>query len=318
MNRDGLTSRVTKGGIPVLRVHYSADSHKDPETPEGALWVRRAAQGYPLGTQDPAWLKEMEIQYGAMGGQALFSLWGLYKPYVVIPPFDIASAPHVKFIGTYDHGWVHNSAYLVHAILPNGMKYTVWECCAPKVPVKAMAEIIKGHMVKLTTDGRVFQGNPYAGKEVLRIADPQIWAKTGHLSDQPFNSLGDMFREKYGIPFVPGKKGGELTIAEWLIGDLWADMEHPKYQIFDTCKQLLWELPRLRYRTITAVQARTKNQPEQLVDKDNDAWDALCQFLHRFPSTVAPKPARSLAGTFAYWQKLAKDRKPLPNSYARL
>lgn len=311
-SRDGLTSRITTGGIPVLRVHYSADPHKD-ET-----WVQRAAQGYPQGTADPAWQKEMEIQYAAMGGQALFALWNFYKDFVIVQPFDIASQPHVRFYGTYDHGWVHKSAYLVHAVLPDGRKFTVWECVADKLPVRAMAEIIKGHDVRLVTDGRVFKGNPYAGREIMKVADPQIFAKTGHLSDQPFQSIGEMFRQKYNVAFIPGKKGGELTVAEWLIGDLWNDPERPKYQIFSSCTQLLWELPRLRYKQISAVQARTKNSPDQLIDKDNDAWDSLGQFLRLFPGVTAPRPATSLHGTFAWAQKLLKERQPLRNSYVRL
>jgi hypothetical protein len=270
-----------------------------------------------MGQADPAWLKEMEIQYGAMGGQVLFALWELYKQHVVIPAFDVNHYPHVRLYGTYDHGWRHKMAYQVHAVVPDGRKFTIWEFAADKVPVRAIAEVIKGHDVRLTTDGRTFQGNPYAGREVVKWADPSIFAKTGALSDQPFHSIGDMFREKYGVAFLPGKKGGELTVAEWLIGDLWNDPERPKYQIFECCKQLIWELPRLKYKQISAVQARVKDQPEQLVDKDNDAWDALCYFLRQFPSVTAPTPPRNLHGTFAWAQKRLQ-RKPLKNSYARL
>lgn len=318
MAHDGLTARITKSGLPVLRVHYSADWRKDPHTAEGQRWLVDASQGYPQGLQDPAWRKEMEIEYGALAGQALFGLWDYYKPLVVVPPFEIAREPSVKFYGSYDHGWVHKSVYQVHAVLPTGHKYTVWEFAASLVPVRAIAEIIKGRDVKLVQDGRVFAGNPYAGKEIVKVADPQIFARTGRQTDEPFDSVGDLFRDKYGVSFQKGHKGGELTVAEWLIGDLWLDPGEPRYQIFETCQQLLFELPKLRYKQMSAVQSRTKDAKEQLVDKDNDSWDALCQFLRLFPSTVAPKPAKSIYGTFAWWQKTVKNTKPLANTYSRV
>lgn len=317
MARDGLTARLTRSGLPILRVHYTADANKDPRTVEGMRWFVEASTGYPQGAQDPGWLKEMEIVYGAMGGTALFRLWDQYLPHVVIPPFAIEQTPHVKFYGSYDHGHIHNSAYQVHAVLPDGRKFTVWEFAAAQVPVRAIAEIIKGHDVFLPHDGRTFMGNPYAGKEVVRIADPHIFERRGRVSDEPFDSIGDLFRDKYGVHFQKGHNGGELMVASWLVGDLWQDMSAPKYQIFNTCRQLIYELPRLRYKQISAAVARQRAASEQLVDKENDSWDAMCQFLRMFPSTVAPKPARSMYGTFAYFQKQVKGRKPLANAYSR-
>ena len=317
MAKDGLTSRLTSAGLPVLRVHYTADIFKDPRTPAGAEWFASAIQGYPQGAQDPRWQKEMEIAYGALGGQLLFSLWEQYKPTVVIPPFDIGAHPHAKFYGTYDHGHIHKASYQVHAVLPTGHKYTVWECAGSQIPPRAMADVIKGHPVKLQRDGRTFEGNPFAGREVVRVCDPHLFERRGRMGDDPFDSVGDLFRDKYGVSFQKGHNGGELTVASWLIGDMWADPEAPRYQIFNTCTQLLYELPRLRYKQISSVMAKTKNQPEQLVDKDNDSWDSLCQFLRLFPSTVAPKPPRSLLGTFA-WHQARLKRQPLANTYHRV
>jgi hypothetical protein len=318
MAQDGLTARLTKSGIPVLTVHYSADEYKDPRTPAGKQWVEEVSQGYPLGMQDPGWQKEMEIQYGAMGGQLLFQLWEHYKPFVSIPPFAIAQEPGVKFYGTYDHGNKHKAAYLVHAVLPDGRKFTVWEFAESNVSVPAMAEIIKGHDVTLSYDGRTFKGNPYAGKELLKVCDPHLFEKRGRWSNDPFESTGDLFRDKYGVSFQKGHTGGQLMVASWLIGDLWAHPEQPKYQIFNTCRQLLYELPRLRYQQITSAQAKTKNAPEKLVDKDDDAFDSMCQFLRLFPSTVARKTPKSIVGTFAWHAAKLKTRSPLQNVYVRL
>ena len=317
MRNSGLTSRLTSGGLPVLRCHYSADASKDPDTPEGAAWVKRAASSYALGTRDPAWLQEYEIVYGALGGTLLFRLWDAYKPYILISPRPLQHLPYAKLYGTYDHGWIHPAAYHVHAVLPDGRKFTIWEFAASQVPMRAIAEIIKGQGVILKSDGRRFDGNPYAGKEVVRIADPAIFERRGVTGDDPHASVGDIYRQKYGVAMERGTRGGDLTVASYLIGDLWLDPEQPKYQIFSTCPHLIWELPRLRHRQISSSVGKTKATPEDLVDKDNDAWDSLKQFLRRFPSTVAPTPPRQMAGTFAHAQKMLHARKPLANRYAR-
>ena len=181
MAHDGLTARLTTAGLPVLRVHYSSDALKDPRTEEGARWYAAAIQGYPQGAQDPRFRKEMEIEYGALGGQLLFALWEQYKALVVIPPFDIGAHPHAKFYGSYDHGHIHKAVYQVHAVLPTGHKYTVWECAGARIPPRAMADVIKGTTVKLQSDGRTLAGNPYAGREVVRVCDPHLFERRGRM-----------------------------------------------------------------------------------------------------------------------------------------
>jgi hypothetical protein len=44
---------------------------KDPETPEGKLWLVEAKKGM----SDARWKKEFEIDYGALGGQLVFPEW---------------------------------------------------------------------------------------------------------------------------------------------------------------------------------------------------------------------------------------------------
>lgn len=318
MGQDGLRSRLTSTGLPVLRVHYSADARKDPRTTAGLAWLEQAQQGYPLGLRDPGWRKEMEIEYGALGGQILFALWESYKPFVVIPPItSLDQLPFAKLYGSYDHGWIHPSVYHVHAVCPGGRKVTLWEFAGSQVPLRAIADIIKGRDVKLHSDGRYFAGNPYAGKEIVRVADPSIFERRGKMNDvDPHASVGDVLRDKYQVTMQKGKKGGDLTVASWLIGDLWLDPEAPTYQIVSTCTQLLYELPRLRHKQLSPHLALRSAAPEQIIDKDNDAWDSMKLFLRLFPSTVAPRPPKSIAGTFAHAQALAR-RRPLRGTYQR-
>ena len=104
----GLAERLTAGGIPVLRLHYSSDPKKCPGTKDGDAWLVHATQGYPGGVKSPRWKKEMEIDYGALGGTRLFPEWELWSTnsHIIIPPF---TATGYRIYGSYDHGWRHPS-----------------------------------------------------------------------------------------------------------------------------------------------------------------------------------------------------------------
>ena len=63
------------------------------------------------------------------------------------------------------------------------------------------------------------------------------------------------------------------------------------------------------------MQSRVKNAPEELVDKDNHAFDALKYFLKRFPvGTPIPKAEKKEAN-FEFWRDMNKRRVKL--SYVR-
>lgn len=320
MARDGLTVRETGGGLVVMRLHYSADAAKDPTTVEGQRWLQQQSQGYPLGVVDPSWLKEMELAYSALGGTMLFPLWGKWRDSarVVIDPME-ARLDGARFYGSYDYGWRTPSAYYVHAVRPDGHKYTLWEFYDAEVPVATIAAVIQGKDQQLA-DGRFFPGNPYAGKEALKIADARIFAEDQR-GDEDQSSIAKLFR-RYGVSFVPGKKGGDIAIANWLVGELWADPQAPQYQICTSCPRLLGELPRLRRKQLSSIVAKTRNQPEAIVDKDNHAWDCIKVFLHQFPVGVAARQApQGQPGTFAWWQGQTRGRRrgrsALASSYTR-
>jgi len=301
---DGLSERIVKGNIGVLRLHYSADPDKRPGTEKGDQWLESQLSGYPGGLKSPRWRKEMEIEYGAMGGSKLIPDWQEWKQHIVVKSFD---ATGLKLYGSYDHGWRSPSAYLVHAIGFDGHKATIWEFYDDHVPVAFIKQIINGKSVRLP-DGRFFYGNPYAGKEVIKIADPQIWAEDQIMSDNTMKSIAALFAAKEedgspGVHFVPGNHGGDTTVAEWLLGYYWADFRQPRYVITADCPKLIWELERLRHKEFSAKVALNREQPETVVDKDNHAWDSLKMFFLKFP----PKPYKSeparKPGTFNWWKE---------------
>ena len=293
----GLKWRITSGGVPVLRLHYTADLAKCE-----SAWLDRATSGYPGGVKSPRWRKEMEIDYGALSGQRLFPQWEQWsKGPIVCEPFDPVG--YILY-GSYDHGWRHPAAYYVHGISPDGHIVTLWEFHAEFVPYTDIAALIKGENVTLG-DGRSFSGNPFHGKEKWIVADPSIWADDQESSTNTMKSVASLF-EREGLYFRAGTRGGDTTVAEWLLGHYWADPQNPGYRITTQCPKLIWELGQQRHREFSASVAANRSQPEELVDKDNDGWDALKYFLHEFPVSPKPRKPATIPATFSRWQKQNK------------
>lgn len=313
-NKDALTLRATGGGLMVCRLHYAADGEKNPQNDIGRAWVKSALTGYEQGVHDPRWLKEMEIQYGAGSGQKIFPKWHTWLRDSNIFIDGIVDIQGARLYGSYDHGYVNPACYLVNAIYPDGLKRTLWEFYASGVTVPDIARIIRGEDLTLP-DGRKFQGNPYAGKEIAKIADPEIMRDTQVMHNGPNKSVAFLF-SKEKVHFIAGKKGDDGTVAGWLSGNLWLDPEQPGYQIHRQCRNLIWELGMLQHKKLSSLQLRTRNQPEQLLDKNNHAWDALKYWMKRFPVGVKTQPEAPKEADFNWWMKKAKEPR-LKNSYVR-
>jgi len=125
--------------------------------------------------------------------------------------------------------------------------------------------------------------------------------------------------EKEGVLFDPGERGGDLTVASWLLGDFWRDPMKPGYRITSNCPKLIWEIGKLRHKEISARVGLHRDQPEQLEDKDNHGWDALKMFLKRFPPKPQGERAKEIPGTFDWWREQAKRAKrgEMPMTYRR-
>lgn len=306
----GLTFRVTKSGLGVVRLHYTADPDKRPGTPKGDEWLKGALSAYPGGLKSPRWRKEMEIDYGAMGGTKLFpelDEWiGLGK--IVIDAFEPTG---YRLYGSYDHGWRNPSAYHVHGVDGDGDIVTLWEFYGSRVPVNMIAKIIKGESVHLP-DGRYFEGNPYAGEEIQKIADPAIWAEDKPMDDGTMKNTAYLF-EREGVMFDPGERGGDITVGEWIHGHFWHDPDSPLWRITRKCPKLIWELGNLRHKDLSPKVALNRDQPEGLIDKDNHAWDGIKMFFKLFPPPNIERKISDKPGTFMWWKEQHKrSRNGLP------
>ena len=317
---EGITTRITADGVPVVRAHYSADPDKRPGTPGGDRWLHHALQGVVGGKESARWRREMEIDYGALGGTLVFPRWQMDKRRICPPPLQGATG--LRLYGSYDHGWRNPATYLVLGQDRDACPVVLWQFYAAGVGVTEIARIIKGETVR-TRDGRVFTGNPYAQQIAKSIADPSIWKEDQNMDDGTTKSVAELFR-RHGVYFTPGQRGGDTMVASWLT-ELWHDLEHPGAKIccppdlFDVdhgfiargyagpgAPCLVWELGRLRFRDWSESQQVHHDFKEEIEDKDNHAWDALKMHLHEFPPK-APKamPSRAV-GSLDWWRTQRK------------
>lgn len=323
----GLTTRIDPdSNLFVCRLYHTADPEKNPATPVGREWLYHEEQGYPGGVTGPKWQKEMGIKYTVGGGGRVFSEFGrwrqesmIFVPRInAVPPFT-----GVQVWGSYDHGFVNPCCYLVHLVYPreNDVWFqTVWELYADGLVVPEIAAIINGESI-VSSDGREFQGNPFAGREVVKVCDPEIDRRTQTVGGE-MKRVIDLFRTE-GVTFVKGESGDDVTIVDYLKGTLWRNPYAPKYQIGDNCKSLIWEMGKLQYKDDKAdIFRMQKNPGEKLVDKDNHAWDALKYFLKRMPRGHREPAQEQREGSFGWWMDLNRNTSfrgmPVQSRYRRM
>jgi hypothetical protein len=279
----GVTFYRSKSGFAVMRAHYSADPEKDPATPEGAKWLELELKGVPGGLTSSSWRQEMEVDWEAAGGDLVFPDFEPYRNKIVINSFE---PPETWMLfGSYDYGQRNASCFLVHGLDYDQNVYTIWE--------------FYSNAFGYLTQARIMKACPYWKRLQCVIADPQIFAKDQQQTasiggDQnELKSIADLYSQIPDDPdddlsgpiyFIPGKHGGDLTTAEWIKGNLWHDLAqgNPRWRIFNTCPFLIWEIGKLRYAEWTALAQETKNLREEVVSKDNHAWDSFKYFLLQF------------------------------------
>jgi hypothetical protein len=272
----GIEHFTATSGFHCISIHYSADPDRDPATDKGKLWIAEEAKGIPGGVYSAQWRQEQEIDWNVSGGELVFPHMGIYRDQINVDPFDIPET--WALYAAYDHGHRAPAAFLVFAIDHDGDIWIIWEMYQRNLGYREIARRIRAC--------------PYFDKlAFLPIADPSIWAKSQHQQDESeMKSIARLFfelPEKEQILFVPGQKGGDITVAERIKGDLWRieDLDAgkpPRLRIFKLCTKTNWEFTNLRYDDWTLTMAQTRNEKEGIVDKNNHAWDAFKMFMTQF------------------------------------
>ena len=265
----GIQSGVSPEGVQVIRIHYSADPLKDPDTKTGAGWIGRELQGY-RGKTDPRWRKEMEIDFDAHGGQLLFPYMLENQSQLFVKPYNIDG---LRLIAGLDYGTRNPSAFEVLGQDGDDNIKIVYEYYeAPKKSDETDDDFRKRKGYKVLC--AAIKACPYF-EGLIIFADPSLWNKNQEATDSKgLMSVAELFLQE-GVTLMPGQRGRDFACYEHIDKDLWKEPANPKLTISKNCPWLWWEMQRLRFSDYSATTQVNQNLQEKIVDKDNHAWDAV-------------------------------------------
>ena len=290
----GLDVRQNKSGIPVGRLHFSADPDRDPEI--NPAWKQKERRAY---TSQAHWDREMEIIDEAGGGERVFADTLLtYWSKIVIE--DPAWEPDPEWIvtGGFDHGKTNPTALERAYIDFEGNIIFAGEYYMPGKEISQHAP-----------DLRRMQG--FDQIEMIQ-ADPSMFHGTNQQEQRPGHSqeraksFADLYVEAGVTNLVPfgGLDRSDVSFAARLMlhwsnldnrmpsvrivcrKGLYQDKPQPGRYHWD-CPNLLWELMVARRVKLTAQQLLSRNTSEAIVDKDNHARDAM-----KYLIMSQPEPSR--------------------------
>ena len=265
----GISDYITKDGVRVLRVHYSADEDKDPDSSGGKTWMTRSLQGYPGGMSGAKWRREMEIDFNAQGGQLVFPMMEKHIERIHIPEYK--ELPEAwSLYGGFDYAGRGTTAFMVVAHDPrNDDYYAVHEFYKRKAGYVSTSDAIKDYK--------------YYDRLEWIVADPSMWTRTQERGDGgDLVSMAQLFSEQ-GIHFVKGTRGGDTEFAELINEQMWGGFDkegkksnwQPRYRITKACTNHWMEMSQWRYNEWTTSTGQNRNVKETMVDKNNHSIDAV-------------------------------------------
>ena len=273
----GLDIYNTRDGFKVARLHYTADTNRDPER-DGAEWLRKSLIGIPGGMASPMWRKEQEIDFTAYSGQLLcYSIMTEYRHKVIVDKYIKQS--DLKY-GSLDWGRNNPASFHVYAVDEDGSPHSAYEIYLRETSIPDFSSLIKQC--------------PYYQDLLWISADPSLWNNTQE-EKQDLRSINDKFMDE-GIYLSKGNNRAEEMAVNELM-DRWyrLDINEPRFTISPRCPKQIWEFERLRYKELTTASVEFSNQNETLVDKDNHAWDDFKYFIGKLFSVPELKSTENLS-----------------------
>ena len=279
--RRGVTVRRTSGGIPVVRLHYSAIPERDPE--EHPEWKKQERKLY---SSEAAWQREQEIVDEAGGGELVFAetLINHWNKIVITDP-AWRPDPRWRVEAGFDHGKTNPTAFERFYVDHEGTLIFCGEYYMPGLEIwqhapvlKQMADIRK--VAACYADPTIFP---------LTLQQSQEGRRPGQAAERA-KSINELYIEQ-GIelfsPF-PGDRSdvsfAARVMQHWsnldkrepslkIVCRNFSERPQPGLHNWD-CPNLLWEMMRTRRVKLTAQQLLSRNVAEAIVDKDNHATDA--------------------------------------------
>jgi hypothetical protein len=262
-----------KNGYTVAAVHFSADPEKN-----SLDWFQEATRNL---TQDKI-DQEYHISFESKAGKRVFPYLAMNPGRWLVKPREIKK--NETIIASLDFGSRNPTAILFHAVDHRGRFHTFSEFYKPSTPSE-IARWLKNH--------------PYWTRCLKVVADPSIFNSNQHdLEGGAIKSIASMLEELgiYNLEKGENDRIAGLQRMKEMLRYQEAQNLEPYWSISTDCPKLWWELCGLTYRENTDKQRLTKNEEEDVVKKDDHAFDSARYALMSWNSP-SELPERKGTGT---------------------
>jgi len=333
----GFSVKLKANGIPVGRIHYSADPDRDPSTAKGKIWYDAKRLEYD--SNHSGWEREYEIVDEAGGGERIFAdIFTRYGSVIIIRDPAWAPNPDWGVVFGFDHGGTNPTVLEKCYLDSDGNRYFAGEFYRYKTKdwdntISSNARAITGMELnenkvlvpaKVLGTGGTMVGYVEPMPDLKRArwinADPSIFWETEPTKEGQLLAAASIYA---GLGLRMRAYEGErsdLAYVQRLQDDVWGSLHSNKPKMYIVCRNesdtrqpglhpydspnLLWEMKRIRRAELTARQLMTQNQTEKIVDKDNHAWDASKYVNMQFPKSEPIPAAKQL-------EAITKDLNPM-------
>jgi hypothetical protein len=296
----GVSTFTSLSGVAGLRIHYSADPHKDPLTTDGQAWKERqlGSGAYQGGEKGWRWQQHMEINPRSRSGEIVLeaacheSAWAKIRHPVLT--FEQMKEARWVFDSGFDYGARNATVWLVFAMSPEGKRYLVHELSVPAKEVGGIPGI-----ARLMQESPLF---PLVNGKIF--SDPTVCHNNDQNTPGGLVTKSDLFAQ-YGVFLQPapskGQDADEILLGR-LLGYYWQGHEEPDFdpllRIFTSCHQTLETLPLLRWADWSEGIRQQKEHKEAMEQKYANEWDAIKYAESGWPQIPvyhAPAPVGSLS-----------------------
>lgn len=271
----------------VLMLHYTADPLKDPETPEGASWYDKERAGTSLAQ----WNKEYEIDFASKSGKLVYGPdFCDYNPALSydnphwVEPFEWGEP--CELLISLDFGQRNPTAALVGIWTLDNELYIVDEYYAAALPSKSSKDMFeKFAYIIAPGQEKEFLAMPLSKKRdiinsrfSIKVIDPTTRSKNRAKvvnGEEIQYSVVEEFYD-HGWEFDLGNNdvnSGITRMREYM--KIHPETGKPSIFFFKgKLPHFKEEMENYRYKTLTEIQSKTRNEPEEVMKKNDHTPDA--------------------------------------------
>jgi phage terminase large subunit-like protein len=247
-----------KGSDPTILV-VEIDTHENPYLSQSEIDF--VAQGLDEDEKKA----RIEGKFVHVGG-LIYKMFHV-NSHVLKEPVDVSKIINWEWYGSLDHGFNNPTAWLWHAVSPDGRVVTFDEHYQSGHTIDYHAKQVHQFNLEHTRPPNVYIGDPS-----VRNTDPI----TGTSIQEEYI--------KYGIPLVLGNndvRGGISRMARYLTVD---GSGRPNWMISPKCVNFIREIQRYRWRThVNRKIADRSNPMEEPLKKDDHTLDSARYFIMSRP-----------------------------------